>query len=97
MAKTITVEAKITHKIEKPKSNLLAYASITINESFVVYGVKLLENDKGMFVGMPSQSYEVKKGKKTENKWSDICFPITPNARKIITDAVIEAYENYEE
>ncbi len=97
MAKgSIKVTAKITKRIDGD-SSLLAYASITINDSFVVYGVKLIEKQDGtQFVAMPSNSYEKKNGRKTETKYADICFPCTKEARKAITEAVFEAYDSEE-
>ena len=96
--KTITATAKITKKIDDDDSNLKAYASLTINDSFVVYGVKVIEKENGgLFVGMPSIRYEAGKGKKKETKYSDICFPCTKSARKIVTEAVLEAYNSSEE
>lgn len=94
MAKsTLKVTAEITH-IPEEKGSVLAYASITIADSFVVYGVKLIETKDKTFVAMPSRSYEQTKGKKKETKYTDICFPITKEFRKAIEDAVIEAYND---
>ena len=93
--KTFNVTAKITNRFDDEDSNLKAYASITINDSFAVYGVKVIEKEGGdLFVAMPSRAYEKGKGKKKEKAYSDICFPCTKAARKAVVDAVISAYDD---
>lgn len=95
---TFKVTAEITKRLDGKDTNLKAFASLTINDSFAVYGVKVIEKEDGeLFVAMPSRSYEVSKGKKKEIKFSDICFPCTKLARKIINDAVLSAYNSDED
>ena len=64
---------------------LKGVASVSINEEFVVKGVRIYENDKGPFVLMPSR--------KVGENYEDICFPITAESRNALHNAVIEAYE----
>ena len=66
--------------------NCRAHASVNINGSFAVRGVKVIESSKGLFVSMPS--YRAGNG-----EYKDICFPITQECRKRLNDAVIGAYE----
>lgn len=72
--------------------NLLANASITFDNSFVVW-VKLCEGSHGMFINFPCHSYDGKDGNKV---WKDDAFPITRELREDITDAVVDAYEKAE-
>ncbi len=37
----------------EPKGNLVGFASLKFNDSFVIDDFKVLESDKGLFVGMP--------------------------------------------
>lgn len=61
-------------------------ASITIDNSFVVHDIKILESQKGLFVAMPSR--------RTPNgDYKDIAHPITAEAREIIQKAVLNEYE----
>ena len=62
-----------------------ATASLNINGCFAVRGIKVMESSKGLFVSMPSY--------KVGNEYKDICFPITPECRKQLNDAVLGAYE----
>jgi stage V sporulation protein G len=66
--------------------NLKAYATVTLDESYVVHGIKVLEGDAGLWVSMPAS-----KNKKGEYK--DVFHPITKEARENLVSAVIEAYE----
>jgi len=63
-----------------------ASASVNINGSFAVRGIKVMEGTKGLFVSMPS--YRTGNG-----EYKDICFPCTTEARKQLDHAVLEAYQ----
>ena len=78
-------EVRLT-KLEGSKA--LAIASITIDNDFVVQGLTVYGGDNGMWVSMPS-----KKNKEgSERKYSDICFPITKEAREHIKDSILAKY-----
>lgn len=64
-----------------------AIVSVTLDDSFVIHDVKVVEGQNGLFVAMPSR-------KTPEGEFRDIAHPITSNAREIIQSAVLEAYEN---
>ena len=68
-----------------PDGNLIAFASVAINDCFVVDGIRLCTNDKGVYINMP--------GKMDDNgSWRDACKPITADFRKQLTDVVVEGY-----
>lgn len=82
----------ITARIDRftdGNGNTKAFASVTIAESFAVHGLRVIEKDDNLIVGMPSRSYK----SKGEIKFTDTFHPITTEARSQITDAVKEAYE----
>lgn len=66
--------------------NCRAHASVNINGSFAVRGVKVMESSKGLFVSMPS--YRAGNG-----EYKDICFPVTKEARQEFDSAVLNAYQ----
>lgn len=66
-----------------------AFASVTINGTFAVHGLKIMDGEKGLFVAMPSSSY--KSGDTT--KYQEIFHPVTAEARKMLMDAVLNAYK----
>lgn len=65
--------------------NVLAFASITIDNALVLTGIRLLNGKKGLFVSMPQN-----KGK--DGKYYDIYFPVTVELRDTITKAVIDEF-----
>lgn len=67
----------------------LAYASITLDDAFVVHGLTVINGREGLFVSMPQQSYVDSEG---EKKYSDTAFPLSKDLRDSITSAVIKAY-----
>ena len=69
----------------KPNESIKGTVSVNINGAFAIRGIKIIEGSNGLFVSMPSY--------KAGNEYKDICFPITPECRKQLNDAVIGAYE----
>ena len=66
--------------------NLRAYAAVTLDEAYVVHGLRVLEGEAGLWIGMPAS-----KNKKGEFK--DIFHPITREARDVLVKSVIGRYE----
>lgn len=64
----------------------MGFASVKFNDSFVVENVKILQGQKGLFVGMPSQS-DGKGG------YRDMAYPVTKEFREQLNAAVLGAYE----
>lgn len=73
------------YKIEGT-GNLRAYATVTLDDAYVVHGLKVMEGESGLWVSMPAS-----KNKKGEFK--DIFHPINKEAREVLVNAVIGAYE----
>lgn len=75
-------------KIRKLMSGgrLRAVVSITIDDMFAVHDIKVVQGDERLFVAMPSRRDE-------NGIFRDIVHPISPDARKIIEDNILEAYE----
>ena len=67
-----------------------AMASITIDECFVVTGLKVMEGRNGLFVSMPSR-------KTKDGEYKDICFPIDRDTRATIQDMVLREYQGDDE
>ena len=66
--------------------NLRAYAAVTLDDAYVIHGLRVLEGEAGVWVGMPAS-----KNKRGEFK--DIFHPITREARDILVKTVISRYE----
>lgn len=85
----MNVKAKITKLFDK-NSKIKAVASVTIDDSYAVHGIKIIDSIKGLFVSMPSTSYQ----KNGETKHQDIFHAVTSEARQSLIDAVETAYKN---
>lgn len=76
--------------INNKKSNCCAMVSITLANVFCISGIKIIDGSKGLFVAMPSA-----KNKKYE--WHDICYPITKEFRKVMSDSILNAFDSLQE
>ena len=65
---------------------LKAVASITIDECFAVHDIKIIDGNNGPFIAMPSR-------KTPEGEFKDIAHPINPDARAMISERVLKAYQ----
>lgn len=65
---------------------LKAFVSITLNDSFVVRGLKIIKGNSGLFVAMPSR-------KRPDGQHQDLAHPINDVTRKYLTDKVMAEYE----
>jgi len=86
-APALPVKLDVTVRPIEPMGNLLAFASLKINDCFVIDDFKVLQSDKGLFVGMPS-----KPDKTSKTGYRDTARPITKEFRAELTGAVVTAY-----
>jgi stage V sporulation protein G len=81
----MNVQARIT-VLEESTSQVKALASITIENCFVVTGIRVIASQKGdLFTSMPSR-------KLVSGEYKDICYPITAECRAMINDEILKAY-----
>ena len=73
--------------VEKDDRKLKAFASITIDDCFVVHDITIIDGKNGLFASMPSK-------KKPDGTHTDIVHPINTETRTMINDLIIEAYNN---
>ena len=66
-------------------AKLKAFVSITLNDCFVIRGLKIIEGNRGMFVAMPSR-------KKPDGAFQDIAHPINNETRAWMEGEVLKAY-----
>lgn len=78
------IQAKI-NLLANSTNNVKALASITIENCFVVTGIKVILGQNGEFISMPQR-------KTAGGEYKDICFPITAEARAAIQDVILKAY-----
>lgn len=71
--------------VNKADSKLKAVASITIDNSFVVHDIKVIDGNEGEFIAMPSR-------KTNDGEYKDIAHPLDTETREIIKNAILTAY-----
>lgn len=71
---------------EKEDSRMKAISTVTIDESFVITGIRLIQGDDKMFIAMPSR-------KVSEGVYDDIAHPVNQETRKMFEDTIFAAYE----
>src|SRR5258705_5028391 len=65
---------------------LKAFVSITLNNSFVIRGLKIIRGNSGLFVAMPSR-------KRPDGQHQDLAHPINDATRKYLTERVMAEFE----
>lgn len=68
------------------EGKMKAVVSITIDEEFVVYDIKVIEGEKGLFIAMPSR-------KASDGEYRDIAHPINSLTRDSIQTMILDRYE----
>ena len=74
------------HKFEKENSRMKGIAVVTLDDCFVVKGIRIIDGDNGLFIAMPSR-------KASNGEFKDIAHPINKETRATIEQAIFEAYE----
>jgi len=65
-------------------TNIKAFASVTLDDAFVIHDIRIVEGKNGLFVSMPS--------KKVGDKYRDISHPITADSRSALIETVLGEY-----
>lgn len=81
------VTAKIVANYED-EGRLKAIATVCLDGTFLVTGVRVVDCEKGLTVFMPSR-------KTANDEYKDICFPIKPELHKQIKETVLATYTNH--
>lgn len=68
------------------EGKMKAIVSITIDDSFVVHDIKVIEGDKGLFIAMPSK-------RTMDGEYVDIAHPINSFTRDAIQNTILERYQ----
>lgn len=84
------ISARINRMVNNQNSSTKAFASVTFDGMFAVHGLRVMVNEKGRFVNMPSTSYKDKDG---NTQYNDTFHAITKSAREAINQAVFNAYD----
>ena len=70
------------------EGRLRAVVSITLDQMLAVHDIKIVQGDTRLFIAMPSR--------KDENGiFRDTVHPILPEARKMIEESILDAYQKH--
>ena len=67
-------------------AKLKAFASITLDNCFVIRGLKIIKGASGIFVAMPSR-------KRKDGEYQDIAHPINNETRQWMEKIILAKYE----
>ena len=84
------ISVRIDKLYDDDTKKLKAFASANIGP-FAVHGIRVFENEKGMFVSMPSVSYKDSQG---NTQYDDVFHPVTKEAREALVKNVIDEYNH---
>lgn len=68
------------------EGRLRAVVSVTVDDMLAVHDIKVVQGDERLFVAMPSRKDE-------NGVFRDIIHPISPSARKLFEETILEAYD----
>ena len=84
------ISVRIDKIFDDDTKKLKAFASANIGP-FAVHGIRVFENEKGMFVNMPSVSYKDGQG---NTQYEDVFHPVTKEAREALIKSVMDEYNH---
>lgn len=74
-------------RLAKPDGGKLkAVASITIDGSFAIHDIKIIEGNAGPFIAMPSR-------KTPDGEFKDIAHPINADVRSLVSERILGEYQ----
>lgn len=75
------------HKIDREVSRLKGYATVTIDDCFVVSNIRIIEGENRLFCAMPSR-------KVADGNFEDIVHPINKETRDMFEEKILDEYNN---
>ncbi len=80
----LKLEVAKLHKLDGSGA-LKAFCDLSILDSFIIKGLRVVEGEKGLFVSMPQEA-----GK--DGKWYNTVIPLNRQVKDEIEKIVLEAY-----
>jgi len=72
------------HRLEGD-SKTKAFADVAIGD-FIIKGVRVVQGEKGLFLGLPME-------KSKDGKWYNTFYPATDEAKQNLSETVLAAYK----
>ena len=80
----LKLEVSRIHKLDGSGATK-AFCDLSILDSFIIKGLRIVEGEKGLFVSMPSEA-----GK--DGKWYNTVIPLRREIKDEVEKVVLEAY-----
>ena len=87
-AQAADMKLDVDVRLIEPRGNLMGFANVTVNDCLRIDDFKVLQGEKGLFVGMPSKA-QTKDGK---TNYYETVRPVSKEFRAVLNEAVVEAY-----
>lgn len=84
------ISVRIDKIFDDDTKKLKAFASANVGP-FAVHGIRVFENEKGMFVSMPSIPYKDGQG---NTQYDEVFHPVSKEARDALVKNVIDEYNH---
>lgn len=76
-------------KTEREGSKVKGYATVTLNDCFMIHNIKVIEGAEKMIISMPSR-------KVSDDRYEDIAHPLNAETREMFETAILAEYNNAE-
>lgn len=77
-------------KFENTQTKLLGVAEIVLDDMIVIHDIKILQNNAGLFLAMPSKALK-------NNTFRDIVHPINKDVRSVFERLIFDMYKMIDE
>ena len=75
------------HKVDREGSRMKGFATVTLDDCFVVSNIRIIEGTDKLFIAMPSR-------KVNDEKYEDIAHPINAETRAMFEEKILAEYNN---
>ncbi|MFI3260806.1 MAG: SpoVG family protein [bacterium] len=76
-------------KTEREGSKVKAYATVTLDDCFMVHNIKVIEGAEKLVVAMPSR-------KLADDRYEDVAHPLNSETRTMFEDKILAEYNTAE-
>lgn len=84
-AADVNIDVNI-YPIKEPRDKTLAFASVALDDTIAIRGIRVMGSERGNFVTLP-------QSKDKNDEYHDIAFPLSGGLRKAISKAVLAEYK----
>lgn len=70
-------------------TKMKGYATVTLDDCFVIRNLRIIQGEERLFVAMPSR-------KKADGEYEDVVHPTNAETRKMFEDKILEEYNKQE-